>query len=132
MRQRPGYDSSLYDPNRVNYPVRRTNPEKGIFVDPKWKRISWDEALDEMAVRLRKIRAENPNKLMHGGTPSPGMGPNLPLGFAFSRVFGTKNWHNAALDCIVAVALIWVPDFIMPRGLSFRITNIVIMLFSSF
>ena len=26
----------LYDPNRLNYPVKRTNPEKGIGVDPKW------------------------------------------------------------------------------------------------
>jgi anaerobic selenocysteine-containing dehydrogenase len=93
---------ALYDPNRVNYPVKRTNPEKGIFVDPKWKRISWDEALNEMAERLNKIRADNPNKLMHGGTPSPGMGPNLPLGFGvFGAVFGTKNWHvgGAGLHC---------------------------------
>jgi anaerobic selenocysteine-containing dehydrogenase len=93
---------ALYDPNRINYPVKRTNPEKGLFVDPKWERISWDEALDEIAKRLKKIREENPNKLMHGGTPSPGMGPNLPLGFGvFGAVFGTKNWHvgGAGLHC---------------------------------
>lgn len=29
----------LDDPYRVNYPLRRTNPEKGLGVDPKW--ISW-------------------------------------------------------------------------------------------
>ena len=34
----------LYDPYRVNYPLKRTNPEKGLGVDPKWERISWDEA----------------------------------------------------------------------------------------
>ena len=33
-----------YDPNRCTKPLRRTNPEKGIGVDPKWKEISWDEA----------------------------------------------------------------------------------------
>ncbi|MBW2390588.1 MAG: molybdopterin oxidoreductase, partial [Deltaproteobacteria bacterium] len=32
----------LYDPHRVNYPMRRTNPEKGIGVDPGWEKISWD------------------------------------------------------------------------------------------
>ena len=32
----------LYDPNRVNKPLKRTNPEKGIGVDPKWVEISWD------------------------------------------------------------------------------------------
>ncbi len=93
---------ALYDPNRINYPVRRTNPEKGLFADPKWERISWDEALDEIAGRLKKIRGENPNKLMHGGTPCPGMGPNLPLGFGvFGAVFGTRNWYlgGAGLHC---------------------------------
>jgi anaerobic selenocysteine-containing dehydrogenase len=93
---------ALYDPNRYNYPLKRTNPEKGIFADPKWKRISWDEALDEIAEKLKKIRKENPNKLLHGGTPSAGSGPDLPLGFGvFGAVFGTKNWHvgGGGLHC---------------------------------
>jgi anaerobic selenocysteine-containing dehydrogenase len=93
---------ALYDPNRINYPVRRTNPKKGLFEDPKWERISWDEAPCQIAERLKKIRAENPNKLMHGGTTSPGMGPNLPLVFGvFGAVFGTKNWYigGAGLHC---------------------------------
>ena len=29
----------LYDPHRVNYPLRRTNPEKGIGVDPQGEKI---------------------------------------------------------------------------------------------
>ncbi len=37
----------LYDPNRLKVPLRRTNPEKGLYADPKWKEISWDEALDQ-------------------------------------------------------------------------------------
>jgi len=93
---------SLYDPNRIKYPVRRTNPEKGIFADPKWERISWDEALTEIASRLKEIRAENPNQLMHGGTPSPGTAANLALGFAvFGAIFGTANWYigAAGLHC---------------------------------
>ncbi len=35
-----------YDPNRFTQPLKRTNPEKGTNVDPKWEPISWDEALD--------------------------------------------------------------------------------------
>ncbi|HTY82228.1 MAG TPA: molybdopterin-dependent oxidoreductase, partial [Dehalococcoidales bacterium] len=45
---------------------------------------------------------ENPNKLFHGGTPSAGTGPDLPLGFGvFGAVFGTKNWHvgGGGLHC---------------------------------
>lgn len=57
----------LYHPNRFNYPLKRTGP-KGIGVDPKWKRISWDEALGETAERLKKIRSEDPDKfaVVHG------------------------------------------------------------------
>ena len=97
-----GLIQAFYDPNRVNYPVRRTNPEKGIFADPKWQRVSWDEALDEIADRLKKIRAENPKELMHGGTPTPGTAANLALGFAvFGAIFGTTNWYigGAGLHC---------------------------------
>jgi molybdopterin-containing oxidoreductase family molybdopterin binding subunit len=34
----------LYDPNRITKPMKRTNPEKGLGVDPGWQEISWDEA----------------------------------------------------------------------------------------
>lgn len=53
-----------YDPNRLKKPLRRTNPEKGIGVDPKWKEITWDEALDEIAERMKKIMADNPFKIL--------------------------------------------------------------------
>jgi anaerobic selenocysteine-containing dehydrogenase len=62
----------LYDPNRIKTPLRRMNPEKGIGVDPMWKEISWEEALDEISERLKKIRADNPKKLWVGITPSHG------------------------------------------------------------
>lgn len=47
-----------YDPNRLRYPMRRTNPKKGLYEDPGWKRISWTEAMDEIAEVLRKVRAD--------------------------------------------------------------------------
>jgi len=46
----------LYNPKRYKYPLRRTNPKKGIGTDPGWKRISWDEALGETIERIEKIR----------------------------------------------------------------------------
>jgi len=61
-----------HDPNRVNYPVKRTNPRKGIGEDPGWQRISWDEALDTIAEKLIKIRETDPRQLVWGFTPSPG------------------------------------------------------------
>jgi len=53
----------LYDPNRLKVPLRRTNKEKGLFVDPMWKEITWEEALGEIEERLRKILADNPKKI---------------------------------------------------------------------
>ncbi|MGQ9834374.1 MAG: molybdopterin-containing oxidoreductase family protein [Thermoanaerobaculaceae bacterium] len=42
----------VYDPDRLKYPMRRTNPEKGLGKDPGWVRISWNEALDLVATKL--------------------------------------------------------------------------------
>jgi molybdopterin-containing oxidoreductase family molybdopterin binding subunit len=53
----------LYDPNRLNVPLRRTNPEKGLFVDPKWEEITWEEAFDEIVPRMKKIISDNPKKI---------------------------------------------------------------------
>ncbi len=54
----------LYDPSRVKVPLIRTNPNKGIGVDPGWKEISWDEALNILTEKLKKIREDDPRKLI--------------------------------------------------------------------
>jgi len=53
-----------YDPNRIKQPLKRTNPEKGVDVDPMWEPISWDEALDTVARELKKSIDEDPRKLL--------------------------------------------------------------------
>lgn len=51
----------LYDPNRITVPLRRTNSEKGIGIDPQWEEISWDEAYDEIIEKLAEQRdKDNP------------------------------------------------------------------------
>jgi anaerobic selenocysteine-containing dehydrogenase len=79
----------LYDPNRLKVPLRRTNPEKGIGVDPKWKEISWDEALDEIAARLKKVREEDPTKIMLVG----GMGAGPVANQMLMRLLSTPKGH---------------------------------------
>ena len=54
----------LYDPRRVKAPMVRTNPEKGPGVDPGWKEISWDEAMDIVEAKLKPIRETDPRKLL--------------------------------------------------------------------
>ncbi|MBP1692739.1 MAG: molybdopterin oxidoreductase [Chloroflexi bacterium] len=47
----------VYHPDRLLYPLKRTRP-KGDS-DPGWHRISWDEALNLTATRLRRIAEEH-------------------------------------------------------------------------
>jgi molybdopterin-containing oxidoreductase family molybdopterin binding subunit len=109
-----------YDPYRVRVPLRRTNPVKGIGVDPGWKEISWDEALDEVAERLRKLRQDDPRKLFIQRTTTV-TSSRTPMQ-VFAAAFGTPNRSSAGggLHCGNGAHLIsgimhasWsvVPDF---------------------
>ncbi len=42
----------MYHPDRINYPFKRVG-ERG---EGKWQRISWEQAFDEITVRLREIK----------------------------------------------------------------------------
>ena len=55
---------NLYNPHRIVSPLLRSNPEKGIGVDPKWKEISWDEAMDLLVEKLRAAHAKDPRSLV--------------------------------------------------------------------
>src|SRR3989304_4024002 len=61
----------LYDPYRVKVPMKRTNPERGLDVDPRFVEITWEEALDIVTEGLRAIREEDPRQfLMNCGLSS--------------------------------------------------------------
>ena len=51
------YPERTYHPERVLHPLRRTGPKSG---PPRFERIAWDEALDEIAQRLGAIAARGP------------------------------------------------------------------------
>ena len=111
----------LYDPNRVNKPLIRTNPEKGLNVDPKWKEISWDEAMNIIVEKLKEIRETDPRKLVMQGTTTAA-NTFLGMGMAFQEAFGTPNefYGGGGLHCGNGAHLVngvyhasWslVPDF---------------------
>jgi thiosulfate reductase/polysulfide reductase chain A len=51
-----------YDPDRLLYPLKHVGEERG---DGKWKRITWDEALEELTGRLKALSdAGTPEKFM--------------------------------------------------------------------
>jgi anaerobic selenocysteine-containing dehydrogenase len=54
------YLERTYAPDRLQYPLKRIG-KKG---EGKFKRITWDEALDEIAARLKALAAENPQTIL--------------------------------------------------------------------
>jgi len=53
--------NQVTDPDRILYPMRRV----GKRGEGKWKRITWDDALTELAERMKKLRdAGTPEKFM--------------------------------------------------------------------
>ncbi|MCC6473114.1 MAG: molybdopterin-dependent oxidoreductase [Burkholderiales bacterium] len=109
-----------YDPNRLRVPLRRTNPKKGIDEDPGWKEITWEEALEEIATVLKRVRAEDPRKLLIQRTTTV-TASRIPFQ-TFGAAFGTPNISTSGggLHCGNGAHLIsgimhasWsiVPDF---------------------
>lgn len=90
----------LYDPNRLNYPMKRTNPEKGIGVDPKWERISWDEAYETIGAKLEAAAEISPERIMvQFGIVAGMQQPKLfggPMIAAFASEKGVPTMVNAA------------------------------------
>ena len=75
------YLDRVYSPDRVLYPMRRTAP-KGTHGEGAFQRISWDEALDEIAGRLGRISAEH--------------GPEAVLPYSYGGNIGVLG--NASMD----------------------------------
>ena len=63
----PATLNQVDDPERIRYPMRRVGPRGG----GQWERVSWDEALDDIAGRIRKALVEGrPKEVMyHLGRP---------------------------------------------------------------
>ncbi|HEV8585095.1 MAG TPA: molybdopterin-dependent oxidoreductase [Methylomirabilota bacterium] len=63
----PATLNQVQDPERILYPMRRTGPRGG----GQWQRVTWDEALDDIAGRIRRALVEGrPKEIMyHLGRP---------------------------------------------------------------
>jgi anaerobic selenocysteine-containing dehydrogenase len=63
----PATLNQVQDPERILYPMRRSGPRGS----GQWQRVTWDEALDDIAGRIRKALVEGrPKEIMyHLGRP---------------------------------------------------------------
>ncbi len=87
--------NQLYDPDRILYPMKRV----GKRGQGKWKRISWDEALNEIAGRLKKLRDEgHPEKFMFHYGRMKGSSSKI-IKSVFLPAYGTKTIGNHTSIC---------------------------------
>ncbi|MBI2229141.1 MAG: molybdopterin-dependent oxidoreductase, partial [Deltaproteobacteria bacterium] len=91
-----------YDPDRIKAPMKRTNPQKGRGIDPKFVPVTWDEALDIVADKMMELRKNNEaHKLTYiRGRYSP-TSTDLLYG-ALPRIYGTTNYFSHSAICAEA------------------------------
>jgi anaerobic selenocysteine-containing dehydrogenase len=90
----------VYNAQRQLYPLKRTQP-KGA-ADPGWQRISWDEALGEIATALDNIRRESGPEAVAFGLTTPSGTPisdNLGWIDRFIHAFGSPNVASGTEIC---------------------------------
>jgi anaerobic selenocysteine-containing dehydrogenase len=80
--------------DRLNHVLKRVGPRGG----GQWDRISWDQAMDEIAAKLEDIRVrEGPEALaLLGGTMH---GAGDWSGWRFASQWGTPNFINQGRNC---------------------------------
>ncbi len=82
-----------HDPNRILFPVKRTNPKKGLHEDPRWQRISWEEALNKTADKLNEARKKDPRSVVWTHTPGPTGGMKSMITVAgYFVAYGTNSY----------------------------------------
>lgn len=93
----------LYDPERLLYPMKRTNPVKGIDEDPGWEQITWDEAYDTIAAKMQECK-ENygaDSVFLYCGDPKEPRGAVNRL----ANLFGTTTYGNESSTCAYATII---------------------------
>ncbi|MCC7411177.1 MAG: molybdopterin-dependent oxidoreductase [Gammaproteobacteria bacterium] len=71
------YSDRMYDPARLKYPLKRVGPRGG----GKWERVSWDQALSEIADKfLDVVIEEGTDRVIWD------LGPNIDFGTTFAGI----------------------------------------------
>ncbi len=83
-----------YHPERLLYPIRRVGPRGG----GRWRRITWDEAYDEITARLTTCRATDPSQFAF----HQGRSRSKDAVSQFLDAFGTKTHLNHRGLCSAA------------------------------
>ena len=85
----------LYHPDRLHYPLKR----KGERGEGKWETISWDEALDEIAEKLKVIKEKHGAEAVATSAGTHRTVDEYRL--RFMNLFGSPNVASQAQICFV-------------------------------
>ncbi|MEW6410061.1 MAG: molybdopterin-dependent oxidoreductase [Nitrospirota bacterium] len=101
----------LYDPDRILYPLRRTGP-RGTG---RWKRVSWDEAIGEVADRIKAVvDSGHPNEIMLKWGRERSGGASV----RFMKTLGSNTIVNHTSTCEsskkIGMEPTWGPDIETP------------------
>ncbi|UKD57877.1 molybdopterin-dependent oxidoreductase [Amycolatopsis sp. FU40] len=111
----------VHSPERLRRPLRRTTPKSDP--DPRWREISWDEALSEMAERLGGIRETSGAEAVAFSVTSPSgtpMSDAIDWVERFIRLFGSPNtlyateicnWHKDYAHAFTFGSALPAPDY---------------------
>lgn len=90
----------VYNSDRLNFPLKRTTPKGDA--DPGWQRVSWDEALGDIARRLKIIRDRDGAKAiaLGKGTKSGTSVDDVERWLGrFLYLVGSPNWMSTTHVC---------------------------------
>ncbi|MGA2317217.1 MAG: molybdopterin-dependent oxidoreductase [Thermodesulfobacteriota bacterium] len=83
-----------YHPDRILYPMKRT----GAKGEGKWERISWDEALNTIVEKFKKVIDEyGPESIVVGQGTGRDYESHL---YRFANLLGTPNVLTAGPKCL--------------------------------
>jgi len=93
---------TLYDPDRLKWPLKRTNPKKGKDEDPGWVKISWDEAFSTIGARFNEAIAKyGPQSVLLISRPKD---PDTRL----QKAIGTPNQVCHVDTCYINHEVAWM------------------------
>ncbi len=111
----------VYHPDRLTSPLRRVSP-KGIS-NPKWEKITWETAFNEIAERMANIRESYGAEQVAFSVTTPS-GTHISDGISwierFIRAYGSPNtiysteicnWHKDFASRLTYGTDIGTPDF---------------------
>jgi thiosulfate reductase/polysulfide reductase chain A len=89
----------LYDPDRLKTPLKRTNSDKSVGANPQWQAIGWEQALDEIAAKLKTLRdSGDAHKLLWMSEDHS----FVNIQQDFNKLYGTPNYLKHSNLCDVS------------------------------